>query len=232
MLRFVLDWQRRGRSSYNHFDIETPRSFRFLSDEQLLSQCRVDHYRGSGPGGQKRNKTSNGVRFAHLPTGILATATESRSLKENHLYCLRRLRVKLAAEVREGVDPIGFEVPDWFLSIRHERKIDVSHRHEFYAATAGLILDLLSINGNPAAVAADLGVTTTAVVKILEAETAWWAAANEIRAKLGMAAMQSRGHRNRVHVPLMVMNSSGKPTALRWEPTAAPWAFLTPPPIT
>jgi hypothetical protein len=173
--------------------IEATRSFRFLSDEQLLSQCRVDHYRGSGPGGQKRNKTSNGVRFAHLPTGILATATESRSLKENHLYCLRRLRVKLAAEVREGVDPIGFEVPDWFLSIRHERKIDVSHRHEFYAATAGLILDLLTINGNPAAVAVNLGVTTTAVVKMLEAETAWWAAANDIRAKLGMAAMQSRG---------------------------------------
>ena len=168
-------------------------SFRFLSDEKLLAQCRVDHYRGSGPGGQKRNKTSNAVRMAHLPTGILATATESRSLKENHLYCLRRLRIKMAAEVREPIDPIRFEVPDWFLSIRHERKIDVSHRHDFYSATAGLILDLLSINGNPAAVAVNLGVTTTAVVKILAGETAWWAAANGIRAKLGLTAMQSRG---------------------------------------
>jgi len=164
-----------------------------LPDEKLLSQCRVDHFRGSGPGGQKRNKTSNGVRLAHLPTGILATATESRSLKENHLHCLRRLRVKLAAEIREPINPIGFEVPDWFLSIRHERKIDVSHRHEFYTATAGLILDLLSMNGNPAAVAVNLGVTTTAVVKILEAETAWWAAGNGIRAKLGLPGLQTRG---------------------------------------
>ena len=152
----------------------------------------MDHYRGSGPGGQKRNKTSNAVRMAHLPTGVLATATESRSVKENHLNCLRRLRVKLAAKIREPIDPIRFEVPDWFLSIRHQQKIDVSHRHEFYSATAGLILDLLAINGNPAAVAANLGVTTTAVIKVLESETAWWASANGIRAGLGMAAMQSR----------------------------------------
>jgi hypothetical protein len=168
------------------------RSFRFLSDEALLSQCRVDHYRGSGPGGQHRNKTSNAVRLAHLPTGIIATATESRSLKENHLYCLRRLRIKIAAEIRDPVDPIGFEVPDWFLTIRHDRKIEASHRHEFYAAAGGLMLDLLSINGNPAAVAVNLGVTTTAVIKILESETAWWAEANGIRAKLGMADLQSR----------------------------------------
>ncbi len=103
------------------------------------------------------------------------------------------MRIKIAAEIREPVDAIGFEVPDWFLTIRHDRKIDVSHRHEFYAATAGLILDLLSINGNPAAVAVNLGVTTTAVVKILESETAWWAAANGIRAGLAMPVLQSRG---------------------------------------
>jgi hypothetical protein len=175
-----------------HVGIETPRSFRFLSDEQLLGQCRVDHYRGSGPGGQKRNKTSNGVRLAHLPTGILATATESRSLKENNLHCLRRLRIKIAAEIREPVDVIRFDVPDWFLSIRHERKIDASHRHEFYSATAGLILDLLTINGNPAAVAANVGVSTTAIIKFVEGETAWWAAANKIRADLGLGALESR----------------------------------------
>ena len=158
----------------------------------LLGQCRVDHYRGSGPGGQKRNKTSNAVRIAHLPTGIFATATESRSLKENNLNCLRRLRIKLAAEIREPIDPIQFEPPDWFLSIRHNQKIEISHRHEFYSATAGLMLDLLAINGNPAAVAMNLGVTTTTVIKIMGNETAWWAAANQIRTKLGMTVLQSR----------------------------------------
>ncbi len=167
-------------------------SFRFMSDDRLLAQCRVDHYRGSGPGGQKRNKTSNGVRLAHKPTGILATATESRSLKQNHLYCLRRMRVKLAAEIREPIDSVRFEVPDWFLSIRHERKINISHRHEFYAPAAGLMLDLLAMGGNPASVAISLGVTTSVVINLLQNETAFWAAANAIRKKLGLNPLQSR----------------------------------------
>jgi hypothetical protein len=87
---------------------------------------------------------------------------------------------------------LHFEVPDWMLSVRHDRKLDLSHRHPFYAPAAALMLDLLSINGNPAAIAASLGITTTAVVKLLETETAWWAAANSIRARLGLPALSSR----------------------------------------
>ena len=30
-----------------------------LDDAKLLAQCDVDTYRASGPGGQKRNKTSS-----------------------------------------------------------------------------------------------------------------------------------------------------------------------------
>src|SRR5256885_10466931 len=77
---------------------------RLLCDDALLAQCRWDQYRGSGPGGQKRNKTSNAVRLTHEPTGVAVTATESRSLSVNKLYALRRLRLKLAADLREPVD--------------------------------------------------------------------------------------------------------------------------------
>jgi hypothetical protein len=170
------------------------RSVRFLSDERLLDQCRQDLYRGSGPGGQKRNKTSNAVRITHAHTGITATATESRSTKENHLYALRRLRLKLATDVREPMDLATFAPPEWFLSIRRDRRIEASHRHPLYAATAGLVLDLLaSLNGNPAAVAVNLGVSTTAVVKLLEDEPQLWAAANRIRADLGLKPLAHRG---------------------------------------
>ncbi len=54
-----------------------------LTDEQLLAQCEVDTYRASGPGGQKRNKTSSAVRLRHLPSGLLVIAEESRSQHEN-----------------------------------------------------------------------------------------------------------------------------------------------------
>ena len=166
---------------------------RLFTDEQLLNQCRWDQYRGSGPGGQKRNKTSNAVRLTHLPTKTSATATESRSLAENKLYALRRLRFKLATDLREPVDLATFEPPDWFLSIRRDKRIEASHRHPLYAAAAGLVLDLLAaLNGNPAAVAVNLGVSTTAVVKLLEGEPQLWAAANRIRADLGLTPLAHR----------------------------------------
>jgi len=174
-----------------HFMAQWPS--RFLSDEQLLAQCRTDLYRGSGPGGQKRNKTSNAVRLTHVETKIAVTATESRSLKLNRLLAMRRLRLKLATDLREPIDLLKFEPPDWFLSIRHQRRIDVSHRHPFYAATAGLMLDLLeATGGNPAAVAVNLGVSTSAVIKMLESEHQLWAAANQIRARAGLAGMTHR----------------------------------------
>ena len=167
---------------------------RHLDDDALLAQCRVEHFRGSGPGGQKRNKTSNAVRITHGPTGLSATATESRSTKENHLYAVRRLRLKLATDVREPVDLATFTPPEWFVSVRRGTTIEASHRHPLYAAVGGLVLDLLSaLNGNPAAVAINLGVSTTAVVKLLENEPQLWAAANRIRADVGLKPLAHRG---------------------------------------
>ena len=168
-------------------------SYRFLTEDQLLAQCHEDHYRASGPGGQKRNKTSNAVRLRHQPTGFIVTATESRSLKENRLYAIRRMRLKLATDLREPIDVLRFEPPDWFLSIRREQRIEASHRHDYYPAAAGLVLDLLkALGGNPATVAINLGVSTTAVIKLLESEPHFWTAANAIRADLGMSALTRR----------------------------------------
>src|SRR5437868_8206379 len=72
-----------------------------LTDAQLLAQCEVDTYRASGPGGQKRNKTSSAVRLRHPPSGLLVIAEESRSQHENRARALRRLRQALYLKVRE-----------------------------------------------------------------------------------------------------------------------------------
>jgi len=166
---------------------------RFLTDDQLLAECRYDISRGSGPGGQKRNKTSNAVRLTHLPTGLHATATESRSLAENKMRALRRLRLKLATDLRETIDLAHFEPPEWFLGIRQPSRIEASYRHPLYAPAAGLVLDLLqALAGNPAAVAVNLGVSTTAVVRFLEQEPHLWVAANTIRAQNGLGALAHR----------------------------------------
>src|SRR5438128_8971241 len=72
-----------------------------LTESQLLGQCEVDTYRASGPGGQKRNKTSSAVRLRHPPSGLLVIAEESRSQHENRARALRRLRQALYLKVRE-----------------------------------------------------------------------------------------------------------------------------------
>lgn len=166
---------------------------RFLSDAQLLAQCRIDIFRGPGPGGQKRNKTSNSVRLTHEGSGVQVIAGESRSLAENKTGALRRMRLKLSADLREPVDVAGFSPPDWVLEIRRNGRIEASHRHPFYAAAGGLVLDLMNaMAGNPASVAAMLGVPTTAVIRLLEAEPHWWSAANAIRQRLSMPRLTHR----------------------------------------
>src|SRR5881392_2303571 len=78
-----------------------------LTDDQLLDQCAVDTYRASGPGGQKRNKTSSAVRLRHPPSGLIVIAEESRSQHENRARALRRLRRALYLTVRDGLTPEG-----------------------------------------------------------------------------------------------------------------------------
>ena len=62
---------------------------------------RIDFFRGSGPGGQHRNTSETGVRISHLPTGLVVTATESRSRHQNLQKAMARLEEKLAARLRK-----------------------------------------------------------------------------------------------------------------------------------
>jgi len=55
------------------------------------SDCRWDYYRGSGKGGQKRNKTSNCVRCTHVPSGAVGKSEEGRSQVHNKHRAFRRM---------------------------------------------------------------------------------------------------------------------------------------------
>lgn len=164
-----------------------------LSDEALLEDCRFDAFRGPGPGGQKRNKTSNSIRLTHLPTGISVIAGESRSQAENKMRALRRLKLRLAVEVRHAIDPRGFEPPPWFREVVQLGRLAVSHRNEHYARTAALVLDLLdSRRGAIGDVGKLLGVSTSSVAKFLMVEPQLWSAANAIRKAASLPPLERR----------------------------------------
>ena len=64
-------------------------------------EIKIDYYRGSGPGGQHRNTSETGVRITHLPTGIVVTATESRSRRMNQQRAMERLEKKIVARLNK-----------------------------------------------------------------------------------------------------------------------------------
>jgi len=51
---------------------------------------RWDAYRGSGKGGQKRNKTSNCCRCTHEASGAVGKSEEGRSFEQNRRRAFRR----------------------------------------------------------------------------------------------------------------------------------------------
>lgn len=69
---------------------------RIKFDEEEIREAFVH---GSGPGGQKINKTACAVQLKHIPTGIITTCQETRSRSQN-----RKIARKVLAEKVESLE--------------------------------------------------------------------------------------------------------------------------------
>jgi hypothetical protein len=168
-----------------------------LTDGQLLEQCSVDTYRASGPGGQKRNKTSSAVRLRHPPSGLFVIAEESRSQHENRARALRRLRQALYLKVREELSA-GALAPEKLGELAEFRgaqaadgRLELGRKDARFWPAVGVVLDVLqAVGARVSEGAAALGTTTGNLIAFLATDPKVWEQANVLRSRFGLKPLK------------------------------------------
>jgi hypothetical protein len=164
-----------------------------FTDAQLLAQCEVDTYRASGPGGQKRNKTSSAVRLRHLPTALIVIAEESRSQHENKAKCQQRLRQALFLHLREPVLPDALLThPDFAPARDADGRLHLGAKNPRFWPAAGVVLDVLVHTQGQVSTAAELlGTSTANLIDFLQTHPKVWAEVNHLRVAFGQKGLRT-----------------------------------------
>ena len=150
-----------------------------LTDDELLRVCRVERRRGTGPGGQKRNKTESAVTVLHEASGCSGSSDETRSQISNRIIALRHLRLDLAFRLREPV-PVAWPFADV-----------PSLRAAAYPLWAATLLDVLTGCGlRISEAAAVCGSSTGRLVRDFARDPALWQEVNRRRRAAGLTVLR------------------------------------------
>ena len=161
-----------------------------LGRDELLRQCTLSAVRRGGPGGQHRNRNATGVQIAHRPSGIIAEANERRERSVNLDQAIRRLRVRLALDVRAS--HADFPSPRWLARL-HGTRIDVAEGHWEFPAILAEVLDWIApAAGDLASVSPSLRCSPTQIVRLISRVPAALQRVNQWRAQWGAAPLRSR----------------------------------------
>ncbi len=165
-----------------------------LPEDELRKALRTERTRGSGPGGQHRNRVETEIRLTHVPTGICAFAGERRSQHRNNQVAFFRLRLNLALDYRtplrdeDFVPPGAFAPSELWLGRVRKKRIAVNPEHEDFPAILAEALDVLHLYEDDLPAAAEaLRVSRSQLIKLLAKAPAALHALNQRR--------QQRGHK-------------------------------------
>ena len=151
-----------------------------LNDEELSGLCRLEFCRGSGNGGQKRNKSSSSARVVLLEDeNFAAEDCSERSQHRNRANALRKLRRLIAFESRS----LPAVPPD---------RIRCAITHPDYPLNLARLLDVLEECGFDHKTAAlRCGVSPSALVKLLHRDGPLWERVNAARESRGLHKLKA-----------------------------------------
>ncbi len=162
-----------------------------LQDGELLDQCEVHCYRASGPGGQKKNKTSSAVRLHHLPSGLIAKGEEDRSQHINKSKALKRLRMKMATLLLRSLPLEDYRPSRITQSCIAAGKLAVRLKDERTLLVINELLSLLDSSGGAVSkVAETIGVSTANLVKFFQIDPEVWRKVDHIRQANGLNSLK------------------------------------------
>lgn len=112
---------------------------------------KLDVYKSSGAGGQNVQKNATAVRLTHIPTGLVVTCQNERSLVQNKENAMRVLKARLLEmkqeEQEEEISELRGEYTkaEWGSQIRsyvlHPYQLVKDHRTDFEIGNTQAVLD-------------------------------------------------------------------------------------------
>ncbi len=149
-----------------------------MPSEELLKHCRIDCIKGSGPGGQKRNKTSSAVVLTMSKLDISVSDCTERSQFRNRENALKKLRFAIALKMRQDPPENGL------------CNVQCSVKSDHYPLFAAQLLDCLHACEFDHKLAAEkCGISPSAMLKKIHRDPHLWQFVQKQRLAVGKKAL-------------------------------------------